>query len=300
MDDKRLFMNRHGYYEVAQKPTVDELQTYYADKYYQDGCGSYEAAGYSDDEIRYFLNKIEQKYLAAKAASPGLSKGERKFLDVGAGEGWGMRFFSGMGWSCLGLDFSRYGCEKNNPDQKECLKDGDIFRNLEELVSKGVKYDLILLDNVLEHVVDPKGLLESLRGIVAENGVLIIEVPNDFSVLQQHLLQHGHISETFWVALPDHLHYFNRDGLSSLSRDAGWVVNSVMSDYPIDFNLLNINTNYVKSPEVGKSCHLERVEMENLLHDISPQKTNALYQAFADLGLGRELTAILMSGESNS
>lgn len=292
--DMNLIKNEYGYFEIADKPTADELEAYYAEKYYQDGCGSYEASGYTDEETTYFFNKIEQKYLAAITASPALKGGKQRFLDVGAGEGWAMKFFSNLGWECVGLDFSEYGCEANNPDQKNLLITGDIFENLKELIKKGEKYDLILLDNVLEHVLDPKELLESLHRIIENNGVLIVEVPNDFSVLQQHLFKKEHISKQFWVVVPDHLHYFNKNGLAALASDAGWLASKVISDYPIDFNLLNINTNYVNNPAVGKSCHKERVEVENLLHSISPEKTNTLYEALADLGLGRELTAVLL------
>jgi hypothetical protein len=40
---------------------------------------------------------------------------------------------------------------------------------------------------------------------------------------------------------------------------------------------------------LGKGCHQVRVVIENLLHDISPEKTNEFYQALANLGLGRNI-----------
>lgn len=40
---------------------------------------------------------------------------------------------------------------------------------------------------------------------------------------------------------------------------------------------------------VGKSCHRSRVEIENLMHRLSPEKTIKVYEAIAELGLGLEL-----------
>ena len=46
-----LKRNDLGYYEVANKPTSDELQAYYAEKYYQESKGSYEAVYTPPEEI---------------------------------------------------------------------------------------------------------------------------------------------------------------------------------------------------------------------------------------------------------
>ena len=53
--------NKYGYYELTNKPSEDELEEYYQKKYYQEEKGSYQS-GYSKEEIRYILNKIEQKH----------------------------------------------------------------------------------------------------------------------------------------------------------------------------------------------------------------------------------------------
>jgi hypothetical protein len=40
--DPRLKQYPLGFYEIAEKPTIKELQEHYAEKYYQDAKGSYE------------------------------------------------------------------------------------------------------------------------------------------------------------------------------------------------------------------------------------------------------------------
>ena len=79
----------------------------------------------------------------------------------------------------------------------------------------------------------------------------------------------------------------------ALVESAGWGVERLISDFPIDFNLFNPDSNYVEDPSRGKGCHQARVAIENLIHGISPDGANRLYEALAELGLGRQIVAFL-------
>jgi len=289
-------LNRFGFYELKHKPSPEELKEYYADVYYQNDLGAHEHE-YSEEEIRYFTNRLDQKQRLVASVLAGRPFPERRFLDIGAGEGWALRHFSREGWTCTGLDFSGFGCRIHNPEMLPCLTIGDIQAGIEDLIAAGAGFEVIQLDNVLEHVLDPLVLLEEIRELTVENGVLIVEVPNDFSRLQKHLLEHGHISREFWIAVPDHISYFNREGLTALCRQAGWIVRRLITDYPMELNLFNPATNYVEDPPVGKACHRARVAAENLFHDLSPEGTDALYQVLGELGVGRQIVAFLQPGE---
>lgn len=288
MQNPLVHKNHFGFYELTDKPSQDDLKKYYAEKYYQQSLSTYQQV-YSEEEIAYMRNKLEQKYLAAGKLFTGTAETQRRFLDVGAGEGWALDYFREQGWHCTGLDYSEYGCRAHNPDCVANLMVGDIYESLDKLAHEGRKFDLVLLDNVLEHVPKPLSLLNGIRSLTETGGVLIIEVPNDFSVVQQYLLGNGYISRPFWIAIPDHISYFNRDGLTALCDEAGWKMQCVLGDFPIDFSLFNEATNYVESKSAGKPCHRVRVAVENLMHSISPEKTNTLYEALADLGMGRQL-----------
>ena len=299
MDSPIVTKNRFGYYELTNKPSARELSEYYARKYYQNDKGLYQDS-YPDEDICYFRNKVRQKYEAARGLMSSAQSATGRFLDVGAGEGWALSFFDELGWDSTGLDFSDHGCRTHNPAQLEHLVVGDIFQELAELPSHGTGYNIILLDNVLEHVLSPLKVLTDLSDLIAPNGVLIIEVPNDFSVVQQHLLKNQLIPEPFWIAIPDHISYFNRYGLEAVCREAGWTHCLTLGDYPIDFDLFNERTNYVKSRDVGKASHRSRVAVENMLHEISIEKTNNLYRALGDLGLGREIIGFYQRSREQS
>lgn len=292
--------NVFGFYEVVAKPTQEELQKYYAEKYYQEPLNSTSySKQYSKEELTYIRNKLEQKYILASDYLPRTGQ-KFGFLDVGAGEGWALAYFIEKDFVVSGLDYSDYGCKTHNPVCLDKMITGDIYINLDKLIEKTKTFDLILLDNVLEHVLDPLALLVKLRNLLNQRGVLIIEVPNDFSIAHHHLLENSYISRPFWIMMPDHLSYFNRDGLISICHKAGWTMRDMIGDFPIDFSLFNRNTNYVDKKETGKSCHAMRIVIENLLHSISPDKTNSLYRALCDLGLGRQLIGFFQKADNKT
>ena len=81
----RLQKNPVGFYELAEKPTAQELKKYYEDKYYQEAKGSYEY-DYTPDELKYFRVRLEQNASAMNACQPSpKTSGIRSFLDVGCG-----------------------------------------------------------------------------------------------------------------------------------------------------------------------------------------------------------------------
>ncbi|MBO3698387.1 bifunctional 2-polyprenyl-6-hydroxyphenol methylase/3-demethylubiquinol 3-O-methyltransferase UbiG [Roseivirga sp. E12] len=280
-------LNSYGFYQIKNIPNKQELKEYYADKYYQNEV-QYQHQ-YLEEEKQYIYNKISQK--AHKAYGLGNFQDEQglRLLDVGCGEGWTLDYFDKKGWDVTGADFSKFGVETQNSQLKERVHQGDLEDTLKALLDEGQQYDLIWLDNVLEHVINPLLLLETCAALAKEGGLLLVEVPNDFSSLQKYLSDKEKISKPFWVSPPDHLSYFSQEGLDAVAKEAGWGAVFAMCDFPIDMMLLLDQTNYVEKSEVGKSCHLMRVEFENFIHRQGSDKVNAFYEAMSGLGLGREI-----------
>ncbi|MCC3152195.1 class I SAM-dependent methyltransferase [Hymenobacter sp. BT770] len=303
-----LRLNEFGFYEIKHKPTPEELREYYAQRYYQENLTTYQAS-YPPEELEHIEGKLKLRHWvladlrnqgagATDATATGATDLAQlptgSFLDIGCGEGWALDYFQRQGWDVLGLDFSSFSLEKFHPALRERLRTGDLYEELEKFVAAGQQFDVLWLDNVLEHVLEPAELLRLCRTLVKPNGVLMVDVPNDFSALQQHLLDGGHIDRPFWVVLPDHLSYFNQTGLRNLAQDTGWHVAKVIGDQPIDINLLNPATNYVMDRAAGKAAHRARLEQDNLLLRTAPlPAVAAYYEAMAGVGLGRSIVAFL-------
>ncbi len=277
---------KYGYYELIVKPSPEKLSEYYSKKYFQESKGAYQKE-YSDSEIKFIENRIKRKY---NIINDNLSLNHQmKFLDIGCGEGWSLSFFHSQGWEVKGLDFSTFACQSNNPDMVQFIEDGNVFDNIRKLAESTEKYDVILLDNVLEHVYDPEELIHILPNNLNYNGIICIEVPNDFSVLQQYLYNQQKIDKAFWVAIPDHISYFNTNGLKNLMSAYGWELYHLNTDYPLDLNLLNPDSNYVMDKGKGRNVHLARVDIENLLDDINSDLAIKLLSVYAEMGLGRNI-----------
>ena len=286
-----LIKNKYGFYEVETKPTEAELNTYYAQRYYQQSLASYQNS-YSPAELLHIEGKLRLRLHVAESLRGPVEPG--RFLDMGCGEGWALAFFQARGYQVLGLDYSSFGIERFNAALRAQVRLGDLYDSLRELRANAQRFDLLWLDNVLEHVRDPAELLAQCRELAAPGAVLVVAVPNDFSVLQTHLLASGHISRPFWIALPDHLSYFNPTGLGKLAQATGWQLADVVGDHPIDLNLLNPAMNYVENRAAGPACHHTRTELDNLLLQTAPlPAVAAYYRGMAGVGLGRNIVGFL-------
>jgi 2-polyprenyl-3-methyl-5-hydroxy-6-metoxy-1,4-benzoquinol methylase len=287
---EQVKLNKYGFYELKKKPDDKELEKYYREKYFQENKGPYQSS-YSEKELLLIQNKIEQKYFVINEifSKKNIPLNNLKFLDIGCGEGWSMNFFKKRKWEVVGLEYSGFSCQNFNPDCVDDIILGDINKNIETLISRNRKFDIIWMTNVLEHVPDPESLLINARKLVSDRGILIVQIPNDFSELQIHLLENEFIDRPFWIAIPDHISYFSIDSLTNLMKSTGWEKEKIQTDFPIDWNLFNENTNYVKNKSVGKSVHYARIEIENFLHKLDPEKANRFYEVLAEMNFGRQI-----------
>ncbi len=281
--------NDLGFFEISQKPTQIELEQYYEKKYYQEGLGSYEI-NYSETELAYIHNKIFQKEYILKNL---LELRSKKFLDIGCGEGFVMNHFHKLGCKVKGFDFSAEGIKKNNPNILNFFVQGNIFTLLDEEISKKNKYDIVWLQNVLEHVLDPVALMNSIRNIISDSGYLVVTVPNDFSKIQEHLLSFNKVDKPYWVSPPDHLSYFNIENIKNLFNITNWEIADLSGDFPIEWYLLNENSNYILDSSMGKSAHNARMIIENLISENDAELVRNLWASLAGLGMTRNITTFL-------
>jgi 2-polyprenyl-3-methyl-5-hydroxy-6-metoxy-1,4-benzoquinol methylase len=285
-----LSQDETGYYYIADKPKNHEIQAYYQDKYYQNANGSYELS-YSEAELLYFHNRLQRIHWLIDNYHPPLK--QRKLLDVGCGEGFGLAYFLREGYLVKGIDFSKAGAIKQNPHVLDNLHTGDVFSLLNQQVEDGTMYDIILLLNVLEHVIDPRQICSLVQNLLNPKGLAIFTVPNDFSLTQVTALSASHIEHEFWIGPPDHLSYFNTKTLVSFFEQQNWRVLDLISDFPVDWFLFSKGSNYVKNPAQGKSAHLARVEIENMLHSNDLIDVINFYRAAAKCGVGRDITIVV-------
>ncbi len=279
-----IIKTQYGYFSLKEMPSQKELEKYYQDKYFQNDNSVY-MHSYSDEELQYLQTKAKVSQYIVNST---FQSKDNRLLDVGAGEGFFANYFLNKGWDTTTLDYSNYAIKTHNPDVEKTLIQGDIFNSLDTLIKEKNSFDLINLSNVLEHVINPKELLEQLKSLLSQESLLRISVPNDYSNFQEFLLNKEYTTNS-WFCPPEHLHYFTFESLSKLLVSLNYEVVVSMGEFPIELYLSNEFSNYVKNKEYGKSAHKSRIEVDNFLFGQGIEKYINYYKASAEIGLSRQV-----------
>jgi SAM-dependent methyltransferase len=137
-------------------------------------------------------------------------------LDVGCGIGNSLFAAKALGFHTYGIEISRWASDY-------CRKEGfEIFTSLEELSRRDLKFDVINLGHVLEHVTDPISFLASLKEFLKEDGMIRMEVPDcgNFSFWRLFSWSKYVVSKP----LADHLYYFTLPTLRNVVLKSGLAV----------------------------------------------------------------------------
>ena len=91
--------------------------------------------------------------------------------------------------------------------------------NLYEKPFPEIKFDLIVLNQVIEHVPDPALLLSEIKDRLKHGGEVILSFPNTKSLLCK-------LSSSRWINwhVPFHQHHFNINNFSRLAASSGYKV----------------------------------------------------------------------------
>jgi 2-polyprenyl-3-methyl-5-hydroxy-6-metoxy-1,4-benzoquinol methylase len=132
-----------------------------------------------------------------------------KILDVGCGSGRSMKRLAALGWQVQGLDF--------DPKAVNAARDQGLHVSLGTIDDQDFAdgfFDAVVMSHVLEHVPDPRKLLESCRRILKLGGHLVSVTPNASSWGHRRYGQ-------FWRGLepPRHLHIFTPMAIERLAGE---------------------------------------------------------------------------------
>ena len=215
-----------------------------------------------------------------------IKKNKKTILDIGSGFGHFLKIGKDRNWDVTGIEPSLKGAqfakEKFDLEIINSNFDDELIKNLK-------KFDAIHLSEVLEHVPKPVNFLKNIYKVLNNNGLLCIEVPNDYNLMQESAAINLKL-DPWWLSPPFHVNYFNYDSLINLLETNNFKVFLKESSFPLELFLL-MGENYVDNDSLGRMCHTKRKKLE-----ISLKKTNhnwlkrKLYQSFADIGIGRQIT----------
>jgi len=117
-----------------------------------------------------------------------------RLLDVGAGLGVFPFRMKQAGWDCVALDMD----ERLALHHREVVGIKSIVSDVREVEGIG-QFDLVTLNKVLEHVVDPVGMLASIARLLVSDGLVYVELPDGEAAeiegkeREEYLLGHVHV-----------------------------------------------------------------------------------------------------------
>ena len=256
---------------VIPLPSAENLTEYYATTFYEESKPDYFEKA---DEDREWLNiGYDMKLgMLEEALAPVTSNADspRRVLDIGSGPGHFLHRAKERGWTAVGLEASPAAVEVSRRLGVEVHQ--GYFEGTSASAELG-QFDAIHMQHVLEHAPDPHALLMGLFDRLKPGGIICVEVPNDFSVVQEIL----HTSLQFpawWVAPPEHLNFFSQASLDSTLTRCGFDSLAWTSQFPIDLALM-AGLNYIENPSLGREVHRRRAAFELTLSQTRPDQISS-------------------------
>jgi SAM-dependent methyltransferase len=274
-----------GFRHVVPLPSPEDLARAYREDYYRKEKPDYLAEAAEDADWAE-LTAADRLELFARLLGPQ----RRRLLDIGSGPGFFLKSATGRGWKATGIepshdagDFARaMGCD---------VVAG--FFDAESAPKLG-RFDVVHLNNVLEHIPDPIALLTLARESLSEGGLICINVPNDFTPFQESGRAAAGAAK-WWIAPPHHLNYFDFASAASLLERLGFGVREKTTSFPMEIFLM-MGVAYIGNPKLGRACHQQRKRFDLAMDG---ESRRAFYRALAGAGIGREVVLIAQKAQSS-
>ena len=222
-------------------PTPEEVRGFYPDEYYGEPGTKFQPF------IERLVRFVGERHISFLSRS--LSPGAR-VLDVGCGRGVILRALADRGFEVHGVEISVEATRGADPRAE--------IRISPRLIDAGYEsgfFEEVVIWHVLEHLDDPKGVVQEIHRILSPGGQLIVAVPN-YSSAQARWSGPA----WFHLDLPRHLYQFPLEALKRLLQETGF---EIVSEH--HFSLRQNPFGWIQSA-LNRSQSLPRNGLYNLLH----------------------------------
>ena len=148
-----------GFMFVYPQPTKEELEEIYSENYF-DEWGSKEAGN--------ALREIKMKTYKKQLLEIRKFEDFHTILDIGCGLGYSLDSAVEQGYEITGVEFNEVVANEIRQRHEK------IYTNLDEILAKNKKYDVITLMEVLEHLPDLSKLFTELHQLTSENSLVML------------------------------------------------------------------------------------------------------------------------------
>ncbi len=162
----------------------------------------------ADPAVRVAKEATYARFLAALPTR--VARG--RLLDVGCALGYSVAVARERGFDAYGLDRNPQAIARARRE----LGDRVYAGPLDARAFPGLRFDVVTLIDVLEHVPDPAALLATLAGRLAPGGVALAVLPNAASLMRRAL------GRRWPHYTPEHLYFWTPSALRHFSESIGW------------------------------------------------------------------------------
>jgi 2-polyprenyl-3-methyl-5-hydroxy-6-metoxy-1,4-benzoquinol methylase len=204
-------------------PRPRDVSPYYDSRYYLGGVPgvyqSYEAhVATMESEWSARLRLLEEK-----------SSGTRRLLDVGAATGAFVALAASRGWAARGIELSGWAASEARRIHGVDVLEGSLpdARFVEG------EFDVVTMWDCIEHLSDPRGVLDAIRLLLAPGGVV---------ALSTGAVPHRDPRSTSgWYYPPWHLYYFSRETMTALLNRCGFeIVDFMIADEGAPYSIMTV------------------------------------------------------------
>lgn len=184
------------------------------------------------------MSIYHQKYSKKLFTSPNTSfskifslipSNSKNILDIGCASGYLGKYIKSK-YKSIPIT----GLDNNKEDIKIAKKNLDeaLIFNLESDIFperfKKNKFDVVILADILEHLINPEKLLQNLHQIITSNSTLIISIPNIVhqSTIINLINRKWEYTDT-GILDKTHLKFFSRQSICQLLKQNGFVIEKI-------------------------------------------------------------------------
>lgn len=197
---------------------LDNLELQYGENYFS-----------NDNPKGGYANYIEGMAINRKTFEDRIKKIEKnaslgKLLDVGCALGDCVQIAKNRGWDAYGIELSSFAVSKA---KKKKLK---VFQGTLESAKlpSGVKFDVVMMQDVIEHVRQPIAELRRIRKMLKPGGIVFLVTP-DIGGIWHRVLG----SNWYHYKQGEHIMYFSQKSLTKALEVAGFSTPKAYKTYHV-------------------------------------------------------------------
>lgn len=277
----------YGYLRLDPIPSREEVARFYEEEFYatfkpqiQDSSLEVQTAQKEFFDWRWSdIMRVVRRYY------PGREPEDLSLFDLGCGFSQALIYFRDQGFQVAGMEVAAEAVAHGREHGIEVTQGlADSIPDLD-----GRRYDVVLMLDVLEHLRCPARALTAIRDhLLAPDGLLVLDVPNDFNQFQVAADENLDLDK-WWIVPPNHINYFSPETLDQTVQKCGYQTFYLESSFPLEMFLL-MGDVYVGDPDLGSLCHEKRVTFERSLRNTGREEDlHRFYEALAKINLGRQV-----------